>query len=180
MEVVALNPVVVAAITPPQKKAQEEVTPPVTTKSSTPKKSKKLRTTEGKLPEHLPRKEVMITPDEPITEDMRRLSDQITEVLDYEPSRLVVIRYIRPCYIQEVDALTCRKVMAGVPERPIPRSLASPALLAQIICDKFADHLPLYRQLQRFERVDIQIGSSTLNAWIQKTAELLKPLYELL
>ena len=131
------------------------------------------------MPEHLPRKEVMLTPDEPITEDMRRLPDQITEVLDYEPGRLVVIRYIRPCYIQDVDALTCRKVIAGAPARPIPRSLASPALLAQMICDKFCDHLPLYRQLQRFERVGIQIGSSTFNTWVQKTSELFKPLYEL-
>lgn len=165
--------------TPAKKKVQKEITSPVTTGSPTPKKSKKLRTFEGKLPEHLPRKEVMLTPDEPITEDMRRLPDQITEVLDYEPGRLVVIRYIRPCYIQDLDVLTCRKVMAGAPERPIPRCLASPALLAQMICDKFADHLPLYRQLQRFERVGIQIGSSTFNTWVQKTAELLKPLYEL-
>ena len=121
----------------------------------------------------------MITPDEPITEDMRRLPDQVTEMLDYEPGRLVVIRYIRPCYIQDLDELTCRKVMAGAPGRPIPRCLASPALLAQMICDKFADHLPLYRQLQRFERVGIQIGSSTFSTWVQKTAELLRPLYEL-
>ena len=85
--------------TPAKKKVQKEITSPVTTGSPTPKKSKKLRTFEGKLPEHLPRKEVMLTPDEPITEDMRRLPDQITEVLDYEPGRLVVIRYIRPCYI---------------------------------------------------------------------------------
>lgn len=131
------------------------------------------------MPEHLPRKEVILTPDEPITEDMRRLPDQITEVLDYEPGRLVVIRYIRRCYIQDLDALTCRKIMAGAPARPIPRCLASPALLAQMICDKFCDHLPLYRQLQRFERVGVQISSSTFNNWVQKTAELLGPLYEL-
>ncbi|HAS41453.1 MAG TPA: IS66 family transposase [Microscillaceae bacterium] len=174
-----LNLVVAVVTTPQQKKAEEEVAPVISNKPSTPKKSKKLRTPEGKLPEHLPRKEVMLTPDEPITEDMRRLPDEITEVLDYEPSRLVVIRYIRPCYIQDLDTLTCRKVMAGAPERPIPRCLASPALLAQMICDKFCDHLPLYRQLQRFERIGIQIDSSTFNTWVQKTAELLRPLYEL-
>ena len=71
--------------------------------------SQKLRTFRGKLPEHLPRKDIILFPNEAITEDMRRLSDQITKVLDYALGRLVVIHYIRPCYIQDVDILICRK-----------------------------------------------------------------------
>jgi transposase len=134
---------------------------------------------EGLFPEHLPRKEVVITPDEPITEDMRRLPDRITEVLDYVPGRLVVIRYIRHCYIKDVEGgLRSKKVMGAKPERPIFRCLASAALLAQIICDKYCDHLPLYRQLQRFERAGVRIGSSTFDSWVKKIAQLLTPLYE--
>lgn len=126
----------------------------------------------------MPRKEVILPPDAPVTSDMRRLPDQITEVLDYEPGRLVVIRYIRPCYIKDIDELACQKITAPRPERPISRCLAEPQLLAQIAIDKFCDHLPLYRQLQRFERVGVDIGSSTINGWMQRLAELLIPLYE--
>ncbi|EAY25011.1 TnpC protein [Microscilla marina ATCC 23134] len=124
---------------------------------------------------------MVITPDEPITEDMRRLPDRITEVLDYVPGHLVVIRYIRHCYIKDVaDGLHAKKIMAAKPERPINRCLADAALLAQIICDKYCDHLPLYRQLQRFERSGVRIGSSTFNSWVEKIAQLLTPLYDLL
>lgn len=112
---------------------------------------------------------------------MRRLPDRITEVLDYVPGHLVVIRYIRHCYIKDVeDGLHSKKIIANKPERPINRCLAGAALLAQIICDKYADHLPLYRQLQRFERAGVRIGSSTFNSWVQKITKLLTPLYDLL
>lgn len=111
---------------------------------------------------------------------MRRLPDEITEILDYEPGRLVVIKYIRRCYIKDVDELSSQKIIAPLPERPIPRCLAGAGLLAQVTMDKFCDHLPLHRILQRFERVGIEMGSSTIGSWVQKLAYLFKPLYDVL
>jgi len=51
-------------------------------------------------------------------------------------------------------------------------------LLAQIIIDKYTDHLPVHRQIQRFEREGIKLPASTLTDWISGTCLLLEPLYE--
>jgi transposase len=56
--------------------------------------------------------------------------------------------------------------------------MASPALLAQILVDKFVDHLPVYRQLERFKREGINISSSTISGWQESVSNLLWPLYE--
>jgi transposase len=50
-------------------------------------------------------------------------------------------------------------------------------IAAQIIADKYEDHLPHYRQSQRFRRRhDIDIGRQTLNAWTHATARHLAPI----
>ncbi len=50
--------------------------------------------------------------------------------------------------------------------------------MAQIIIDKFVNHLPIYRQIERFKREGIKIPSSTLNGWQESVSSLLWPLYE--
>ena len=52
---------------------------------------------------------------------------------------------------------TCRAceeavVQAPAPERPIDGGMATEALLAHVLVNKYADHLPLYRQAQIFAR----------------------------
>ena len=44
--------------------------------------------------------------------------------------------------------------------------------------DKFLDHLPYYRQIERFKREGISISSSTINGWQNSLGHLLKPLYQ--
>lgn len=56
--------------------------------------------------------------------------------------------------------------------------MAGPGLLAQVVIDKYMDHLPLYRQMQRFERSGVKLSHSTLTDWVSGTAKLLTPLYE--
>jgi transposase len=41
---------------------------------------------------------------------------------------------------------------------------------------KYADHLPLYRQSQIFERDGLDLGHSTLADWVGKSTALLEPL----
>jgi len=43
--------------------------------------------------------------------------------------------------------------------------MAGEGLLALIIVDKYMDHLPLHRQLQRFARAGLDIAQSTINGW---------------
>jgi hypothetical protein len=61
---------------------------------------------------------------------------------------------------------------------PIEKGMAGPGLLAQVMIDKFVDHLPVYRQIERFKREGIKIPSSTLNGWQESVSSLLWPLYE--
>jgi hypothetical protein len=64
--------------------------------------------------------------------------------------------------------------------RPIDKGIPGPGLLAQIIIDKYTDHLPVHRQIQRFGREGIKLSSSTLSDWIGGTCTLLEPLYDTL
>lgn len=129
-----------------------------------------------KLPEHLERKEVVIEPLEDIT-GLRRLGEEITEELDYEPGRLFVRRIIRPKYVSK-DNQTI--LIAPMVERPLPKAIAGAGLLTQIIIDKFADHLPLNRQMERLKREGLTLPYSTISDWVSATSKLLDPLYEAL
>ena len=60
--------------------------------------------------------------------------------------------------------------------RPIERGRPGPGLLAHVLVSKYADHLPLYRQSQIFEREGIDLNRSTLADWVGKTTMLLSPL----
>jgi transposase len=128
-----------------------------------------------KLPDHLERKEILV--DVAGKEGCREIGREITEELEYEPGRLYVNRYIRPKYVS-ADNRTI--LVAPLPERPLPKAIAGPGLLAQIIIDKYVDHLPLHRQQQRFSREKINIPYSTLTDWVTNTCGLITPLYEAL
>src|ERR1019366_6397711 len=95
----------------------------------------------------------------------------------YTPGKLFVNRYVRPKYVKTEGEGT--KVLIGkLPERPLPKCIAGPQLLAALIVAKFIDHLPVYRQVLMFKRMGIELSDSTLVDWINRTARLLKPLYE--
>jgi hypothetical protein len=62
----------------------------------------------------------------------------------------------------------------------LPKAIVGAGLLAQIIIDKYVDHLPLYRQEQRFKREGVDIPYSTISDWIKNGCGLLDPLGEAL
>lgn len=133
------------------------------------------------LPEHLPRETETYTPDQNACPDcggkLRLLGEDVSEVLDYVPASFKVIRQVRP-------KLSCggceRIVQAPAPSRPIHRGLAGPGLLAHVLVGKYADHLPLYRQSEIYEREGVQLDRSTLADWVGGTSRLLTPLVEAL
>jgi transposase len=69
-------------------------------------------------------------------------------------------------------------VIGKLPSQPIDKCIAGPGLLAQVIIDKYVDHLPLYRQEQRFSRVGITLAPSTLCNWKSSVCSLITPLYD--
>ena len=73
-----------------------------------------------------------------------RIGEDVSERLCIEPARFFVEKTIRPTY---GCGCSCGGIhSAPVPERIIPKSIASPSLLSQILASKFCDALPFYRQ----------------------------------
>ncbi len=129
-----------------------------------------------KLPEHLERREIIIEPVKK-AEDCKKIGEEITEELEYEPGKLFVNRYVRPKYVVPDNKGI---LIAPMIDRPLPKAIVGPGLLAQIIIDKYVDHLPLYRQMERFKREGINIPYSTIGDWIKNGCTLIDPLGEAL
>jgi transposase len=70
--------------------------------------------------------------------------------------------------------------VAVLPLQPIPKSNASPGLLAHIAVAKYQDGLALFRMETIFSRLGIHLPRSTMANWMIKCSELLQPLYNLL
>jgi len=129
-----------------------------------------------KLPEHLRREEILIEPNEDIS-GLKKIGEEITEVLEWEPGELFVKKYVRNKYAKKNN----EGVLIGqLPPRPLEKAMAAEGLLAQIVIDKYVDHLPLHRQMQRFERSGVKLPYSTLTDWVSATCTLIDPLYSAL
>ena len=135
----------------------------------------------SKLPEHLRREDIVLEPAF-IPQGSIKIGELITEQLEYIPAELYVKRYIRPKYVvpTEPGATDTKIIVAPLPIQPIDKCMAGPGLLAQLLIDKFLDHLPAYRQRQRLERCGVSLPYSTLTAWIALATGLLEVLYEAL
>jgi transposase len=139
-----------------------------------PAKSKKPR---RKFPDQLPRTTVVHEPQACLTPGcdgkLRKVSEDVTEVLKYIPGRFEVDRHVRP-------AMSCCKcetmVQAPMPPLPIPRGEADASVLAHVAVAKFCDHLPLYRQEEIYARDGVDLDRSLLADWNGKSAWLLEPL----
>jgi transposase len=131
------------------------------------------------LPPHLPRKDIVIEPQEDVR-GMKKIGEEITEELEYEPGKFYVNRYIRPKYARPACPNGNEEgvVIGQLPSRPIEKGIPGPGLLSHILISKFVDHLPLYRQCKQFKRLGVDIADSTLVGWVKAGYELLLPLYE--
>jgi len=133
------------------------------------------------LPSHLPVEEIVLEPKEDTT-GLKCIGKEITDQLELIPAKLYIKRFIRHKYIRPTDetALNHEGIIADLPTFPIEKGIAGPGLLSQIMVDKFVDHLPIYRQIERFAREGVKIPSSTLNGWQESVCDLLEPLYDTL
>jgi transposase len=133
------------------------------------------------LPEDLPRQTRRYEPKETVCPqcqgELRKLGEDVSEMLEYIPASFVVIRHVR-------TKLSCSKcdciVQAEAPSRPIERGLAGPGLLGHVLVSKYCDHQPLYRQSAMYARQGVELERSTLADWVGGCSRLLEPLVEAL
>jgi transposase len=135
--------------------------------SGTNKEKERNKPKRNPLPSHLPREDKVLNPN-PIcpqcgSDDLRKISDDISETLDYIPASFKVIRTVRPrCACKGCENI----VQAEVPEKPISKGKAEPGLLAHILVQKYCNHLPYYRQSEIYEREEkIILSRSTMASW---------------
>ena len=103
-----------------------------------------------------------------------RIGEEISEQLDYIPARMQVIRNIRYKYAckncEGVEDNGPAVSIARMPDQIIPKSIATPGLIAHVLTAKFVDALPFYRQEKQFIRMGIEISRATMCNWAMKAA----------
>lgn len=106
------------------------------------------------------------------------IGEEISEQVDIIPAKVQVIANVRKkyaCQHCETGVIT-----AALPPQPIPKSNASPGLLAHVATAKYQDGLPLHRQEAMLNRAGVDIPRNTLANWMIKSGELIQPLINLL
>ena len=105
---------------------------------------------------------------------------EISEQLDYEPSKLKRIQHKRAVYACPAKHDEATLITAPKPAEAIEKCLAAPGLLAGVVVGKFGDHLPGYRMEDILSRGGVDLNRSTLYDWMAAVADVTKPLYELM
>lgn len=102
-----------------------------------------------------------------------KIGEDISEKLDVIPAQFIVHRHIRPQYAcNACETIQAKPVAPAV----IDGSYCSPGLAAWIICNKYLDHLPLYRQEQISQRYGVALSRQTMAHWIGQHGHALMPL----
>jgi transposase len=109
---------------------------------------------------------------------LERIGEETSEQLDFMPAKARVLKHIRPKY----SCPCCRRGVKIAPVAPqlLPKSQASPSLLAHITTAKYVDGLPLHRQEAQFARLGVDLPRATMAAWMIKLGECVRPLVNLL
>ena len=114
----------------------------------------------------------------------KRIGQETSEQLDIIPPKAQVLQHVRYKYA----CLDCEGTedngptvtIAPMPPQPIPKSNASPGLLAYIVIAKFLDGLPLYRLEKIFARFGVDLGRGTMAGWMISMGDMIVPLINLM
>jgi transposase len=109
---------------------------------------------------------------------MVEIGEDVSEQLDIVPMQVRVLRHIRKRYGCPGSAHA--PVVAALPAQPLPRSNASPDLLAMLLTVKYADGLSLARFEYVLERAGVAVPRQTLARWVIGAAGVLQPLHNLI
>lgn len=109
------------------------------------------------------------------------IGEKVFEELDYTRAQLTVIRHRQVVYglpPEQAEERQATPVVAPMPPRPLEGCFASAMLLAWLLVQKYANHLPLYRQERIFGRDGLRLPRQTLCDWVLRAAETLQPIVD--
>jgi transposase len=112
-----------------------------------------------------------------------QIGEDVSEQLDLEPARLFVIEHAQfkyacqHCHAKDQPA---QIVTAPKPAGLFAKGMPGPGLVAHTIVCKYTDHLPLHRQERIYKRAGVELSRKTMCDWMAGSAELLRPLYDLM
>lgn len=137
------------------------------------KPSKPSKPRRPRIPEHLPVEEQVLIPlnvqENP--DAWRKIGEEVSEQLDYEPGRFLRTRTVRPTYVSR-EHPEAAPITAELPERLIEKGLYGPGLMAEIIIGKYADHLPLDRQEKIFRsRYGVEVPKQSMSRMVDQVAD---------
>jgi transposase len=133
------------------------------------------------FPEHLPRERVVIETPKTCAccggSRLRKLGEDVTHTLETTPRQWKVIETVR----EKFSCRDCERItQAPAPFHPIPRAWAGPSLLAMIVFEKFGQHQPLNRQVERYALEGAPIALSTMADAVGSVCATLDPLRRLI
>jgi len=103
------------------------------------------------------------------------IGEDKSEQIDYVPAKVSVIEHVTPKY-------ACKKCesikSAQKPQSPLPKSMATANFIANVIIQKYENHIPLYRLSKILEREGIDIPDNTLGNWVMGAATILELLMD--
>lgn len=107
------------------------------------------------------------------------IGQEVTRKLAKKPvsffiKEIIRIKYALPKGAEEGIRTAC------LPSYILPRCSVDDSVLADVVCMKFADYLPLYRISEIYGRDGVQISRQVLSQWILKLGKQLEPLYKAL
>ena len=103
------------------------------------------------------------------------IGEKITYRLSQRPGSYVILKYHRPV-MKRKD--TQQILTAPAPDGVLEGSRADVSFAAGMLMDKFAWHLPLYRQHQRLAASGITVSRPWLTQLAQRSISLLEPIYQ--
>ena len=103
------------------------------------------------------------------------ISEKVSYRLAQRPGSYVILKYVRPVIkLKATLVLSCPPAPQGV----IEGSRADVSFLAGMLVDKFAYHLPLYRQHQRLTDSGITVSRQWLTQLTHSALDLLAPIHD--
>ncbi|MCP5039934.1 MAG: IS66 family transposase [bacterium] len=111
------------------------------------------------------------------------VGEKIFDEIDYQRAKLTLIRHHQVVYglaPEHTNERQANAITAPMPPRPLEGCAASATLLAWLIVQKYANHLPLYRQESIFARDGLRLPRQTLCDWLLGATEALRPIADCL